>query len=220
MPLKELETDFAMDSSGFGSYQYERWRRVKFQKKLDGKINTRGWRNYVKLHICCGTKTNVITSAQVTYGNQSDMNQLPYLVNQTSNNFNVMRYSADKGYSSKKNMQLIASLDSIPYIAFKDNSVSNGSCPIWNYMYKYFEKHKERYDTFYHKRSNSETVFSMIKMRLGEFLKCKNHQAQKSEVLLKCLVHNICCLIQHIFESNIKIDFNSCEQTYIEHPCT
>lgn len=217
MPLKELETDFSMDATGFGSYQYERWMRVRFQKSLNGKSNTRGWRNYVKLHICCGTKTNVITSAQVTYGNIHDTTELPYLVTQTSNNFNPIRYSADKGYASKKNMQLIASLDSIPYIPFKINSKPEKKPSIWNYMYEYFKTNRERYNSFYHKRSNSETVFSMIKMRLGEFLKCKNHQAQKNEVLLKCLVHNICILVQYIFESNIKVDFNLCEQTYLAH---
>lgn len=217
LPLKHLETDFAMDASGFGSYQYERWMRVRFQKAINGKSSKRGWRNYVKLHICCGTKTNIITAAEVTYGNEADTRYLPNLVKQTSGNFNVKRYSADKGYSSQKNMQLIQALDALPYIAFKKNSTSKSKFPIWNYMHTYFEEHKNRFNTFYHRRSNSETVFSMIKMRLGEFLKCKNHQAQKNEVLLKCLTHNICLLVQYIFESDIKIDFDSCAENYVAH---
>src|SRR5205085_7781208 len=29
MPLKHLEDDFSIDSSGFGAYQYERWIRIR-----------------------------------------------------------------------------------------------------------------------------------------------------------------------------------------------
>jgi len=47
----------------------------------------------------------------------------------------------------------------------------------------------------------------MIKMRLGEFLKSKNYEAQKNELMMKFIVHNICCLVSKIFENNIHIDF-------------
>ena len=40
MPLKKLEDQFSIDSSGFGSYQYERWMRVRFNPgaKRNGEI--------------------------------------------------------------------------------------------------------------------------------------------------------------------------------------
>lgn len=211
LPLKNLETDFAVDSSGFGSYQYERWQRVKW-----GNPTTRGWRNYVKCHITIGTKTNTITAVEVTTGNLSDHNQLPGLVKQTSSNFNAERYSCDKAYSSQKNLQLIASLEALPFVAFKKNSKEGEKkANIWNFMYNLSKEKPELFDRFYHRRSNVESTFSMIKMRLGEFLKSKNFQAQKNEVLLKCLVHNMCCLVQEIFENNIKVNFNLCATDYI-----
>ena len=211
MPLSVIEEDFSLDSSGFGSYQYERWQRVRF-----GDHTKRGWRNYVKAHICVGTMTNVIAAAEVTHGNLHDTKQLPKLVEQTSNNFNAKRYSADKAYLSNFNMRLIASKQAMPFIMFKENSKREG-CKMWQHMYDYFTLHKEQFMSNYHRRSNVESTFCMIKMRLGEFLKSKNHQAQVNEVLLKCLVHNICCLIQEIFERNININFKKCADMYIAH---
>ena len=48
-----------------------------------------------------------------------------------------------------------------------------------------------------------------MKLRLGEFLRSKNHQAQKSELLMKFIVHNITCLVAEIYESDIHIDFRN-----------
>lgn len=211
MPLSVIEEDFSLDSSGFGSYQYERWQRAKW-----GKMPKRGWRNYVKCHIAVGTMTNVITAAEVTYGNLHDTKQLPKLVAQTSKNFNAKKYSADKAYLSNTNMRLIASYQAMPFIMFKKDSTRSG-CKMWNHMYDYFTLNKEEFMRNYHRRSNVESTFCMIKMRLGEFLKSKNHQAQINEVLLKCLVHNICCLIQEIFERNIDINFKKCASCYVAH---
>ena len=216
MPLKELETDFAIDSTGFGCYQYERWMKVKFSNAIRNKEKL--WRNYVKLHASIGTSTNVLTSVEVKEGYSGDSPEFPALAQHTANNFNVKRYSADKAYLSTKNFQIAEALNFIPFIPFKSNSSqSNKNAPLWNKMYIYFKENKQDFDKFYHRRSNVESTFSMIKTRLGEFLRCRNIQGQKSEVLLKCLVHNICCLVQEIFESKIKIDFNSCHEDYIAH---
>ena len=80
IPLNKLEDKFSIDSSGFGSYQYERWMRVRFQKDPTGKMSKRGWRNYLKGHILIGTRTNVICSAEITEGNLADVKQLPKLL--------------------------------------------------------------------------------------------------------------------------------------------
>lgn len=213
MPLKQLETDFAHDSTGFGCYQFERWMKVRF-----GQISEHPeklWRHYVKLHASIGTRTNCITAAEVTNASTGDSPMFEPCAKATANNFNVERYSMDKAYLSKKNMQIAQALDFLPFVPFKSNTShklnENG---LWNYMYVYFKEHRKEFDNFYHRRSNVETTFSMIKTRLGEFLKCRNLQGQKNEVLLKCLVHNICCLVQETFESGIKVDFNICNARY------
>lgn len=205
LPLKSVETDFALDSSGFGSYQYERWIRVRFQRALEKEYSKR---NYVKAHIAIGTTTQIITAVEITPGNFSDTKQLPLLVNRTHENFEPKRWTADKGYSSRKNMQLIGSLEAVPFIAFKNNSTGTSKgCPIWNAMFTYFQMYREQYDKFYHRRSLIESTFSIIKRKYGEFLRSKNFEAQKNEVLLKCLCHNISQLVEEIYQNNINIKF-------------
>jgi transposase len=59
----------------------------------------------------------------------------------------------------------------------------------------------------YHKRSNVETTFHMIKSKFGDAVRSKLERAQINEVLCKVLCHNICCLIQSMFELNLKPKF-------------
>lgn len=215
MPLKVLETDFAVDSTGFGACQYEKWMRVRFQKAINGKSSKRGWRNFLKAHVCIGTATHVITASEITEGNRGDSPQLPYLVKQTSKNFKPLRYSADKAYSSRKNFQLIHSLEALPFIPFKSNAQGTSKgCPIWSAMFTYFQMYREQFLSKYHHRSQVESCFSIVKRKYGEFLKCKNFTAQRNEVLLKFLVHNIACLVEQIFQNNVDIQFRKCASKY------
>jgi transposase len=203
LPLKELEDSYSMDASGFAEYSYDRWMRTRFSKP------TTEWRNYVKGHVCIGTRTNVIISAEVTYGNFHDVKQAPKLL-EPLRMFDPKEVSADKAYNAKLVFQIIDSMGAMPFIPYlkSRNPEANKNNPeIWVRMYQLFKNQKELFMRRYHKRSNVETVFSMIKMRLGEFLKSKNYEAQKNELLVKFLCHNICCLVQEIYENKVKIDF-------------
>jgi len=59
----------------------------------------------------------------------------------------------------------------------------------------------------YHKRSNVETTFHMIKSKFGDSLRSKTPTAQINEALCKVLCHNLCCLIQSMFELSVKPEF-------------
>ena len=127
--------------------------------------------------------------------------------------------SADKGYSSQKNLQIIACLGAIPFIPFKKNvrSNPNDALVIWRVMYRFFKDHKKEFLEHYHKRSNAESVFSMMKRKFGDNVRAKDTVAQVNEVLCrsqvnevlcKILCHNICVLIQEMFELGIQIEFS------------
>jgi len=47
----------------------------------------------------------------------------------------------------------------------------------------------------------------MIKAKFGDSLRSKTKTAQINEALCKVLAHNICCLIQSMFELNVKPEF-------------
>jgi len=84
-------------------------------------------------------------------------------------------------------------------------------------MFLHFRDNKEEFMKKFHKRSNVETVFSMIKVRLGEHLRCKNFVSQTNELLMKFICHNITCLIQEMYELGVKVDFNKCNKVYVSH---
>jgi transposase len=71
-------------------------------------------------------------------------------------------------------------------------------------MFHYFSLKREEYLQYYHKRSNVESTFSMIKAKFGDAIRSKTDVAQVNEVLCKVLGHNICCVISAMYELGIK----------------
>jgi hypothetical protein len=61
-------------------------------------------------------------------------------------------------------------------------------------------RNREEFLTRYHKRSNCESAFSMIKAKFGPVVRSKSRTGQVNEVLAKVLCHNICVLILAMHE--------------------
>lgn len=66
---------------------------------------------------------------------------------------------------------------------------------------------REEFLTHYHKRSNVETTFHMIKAKFGTRVRSKTPVAQTNEILCKVLCHNLCCLVQSFYELGIEAEF-------------
>ena len=200
LPLKDIEVDFAADSSGFSTSVYDSW----FDQKW-GKPRRRA--KFVKAHIMCGVTTNIVTAVRVTAGESSDAKQLPTFVNTTAQNFVVNEVSADKAYLSKRNLRAVEAVGGVAFIPFKVNSTGHQGHhkrdPLWEQMYHYFHLRREEFLVRYHKRSNVESTFSMIKAKFGGFVRSKTANAQVNEVLAKVLCHNIVVLVQAMFEMGV-----------------
>ncbi len=156
-----------------------------------------------------GVKTNIITSVNITDGHSHDSPQLASLVEETSKTFGVREVSCDRAYSSRKNLQLIEDVGAIPYIPFKSNvtgSRGHGSS-AWKKMYHLFMYKHDEFMKAYHKRSNVETCFHMIKTKFRDNVRSKTKTAQINELLCKVLAHNICVVIQEINELGLKGEF-------------
>jgi len=192
--LKSVETDFAVDTTGFSTSQFARWYNFRYGKKSDFRI-------WIKAHLMCGVKTNIVTSAEVTEGKASDCVQFKGLVSRTAENFEIREVSADKAYSSRDNNELVAELGGTPFIPFRSNASKRpwGS-PMWKKMYHFYNLHREEFLQHYHKRSNVETAVHMIKSKFGSRLRSKDKTAQINELLAKVLCHNICVVIQEMHE--------------------
>ncbi|MCA1625276.1 MAG: transposase [Acidobacteria bacterium] len=204
LPLAEIEKHFAVDASGLSTSQGFTWLHAKYTEPR--LINKKDW---LKIHICCGTKTNIISAVEVTERHEADSNYFETLVKDTVKNFEMEEISADKGYLSKANLQTAIDNNAIPYIAWKANSraTNKEGNHLWNKLYHYYALNQDKFLEHYHKRSNVETAFFMIKAKFGGSLRSKTRTAQINEALCKILAHNICVLNQSMFELGIKPDF-------------
>ncbi len=204
LPLAEIEKNFAVDASGLSTTTGFTWLHAKFTEPR--LIDKKDW---LKIHICTGVKTNIISAVEVTERFESDSNYFEPLVEKTANNFQMEQVSADKAYLSRANLQTAVNNNAVPFIAWKANSkMSNREGNhLWNRLFHWYCLNQEKFFEHYHQRSNVETTFSMIKAKFGGSLRSKTRTAQINEALCKILAHNICVLIQSMYELNIKPEF-------------
>jgi transposase len=195
LPLKSVETDFAVDSSGFTTCRFTRWFDHKY-----GQV--RQQHDWVKCHLICGVKTNIVTAVEILGRNTNDSIVLPALVENTAQNFQIAEVSADKGYASRSNAALVASVGATPFISFASHHRGNGG-GTWEKMYHYFQFRRTEFLSHYHKRSNVESTFSMMKRKFGDSLRSKTDVAMVNETLCKILCHNLVVLIHEMCELGI-----------------
>jgi transposase len=195
LPLQAVEIDFAADSSGFTTSRFTRWYDVKYGKE-------RVKHEWVKAHIMCGVKTNIITAVEIGGKHANDVPFFPPLIEATARHFLINEISADKGYGSRAATDAVVNVGATPFIALKGNATGNAG-GTWQQMFHYFMFRKEEFLKHYHKRSNVESTFSMMKRKFGDSLRSKTDVAMVNETLCKVLCHNLVVLIHEMYELGI-----------------
>ena len=115
LPLRSVETKFAIDSSGFSTCKFERW----FDHKYGVTRRTCSW---VKVHVASGVKTNVVTAVRILDKDAGDSPQFTPLVRQTAQNFTIDEVSADKAYCSYENFEAVADCGGTGFMPFRSNA--------------------------------------------------------------------------------------------------
>ena len=209
VPLSPLETEFSVDSSGFGTtIRDEQWADAKWGTAESRKAYTGS--TWTKAHFMVGNYTNVITAAFVTpsLAKSGDSPQLRKLLAITSRHFNVKGVYGDKAYPSGPNLKAIIDEGARAYVPFKKNSVyrnpraKNGK--LWNTLLTYFRNNTEEFYKGYHRRSNVEANFSAVKRLFDELTRSKHPVARVNEVLLKAVAYNITRVIHAQYIDGIK----------------
>jgi transposase len=196
LPLKAVETDFAVDSSGFSTSRFCRWFDEKYGVQRSG-------RDWVKCHLACGVKTHVVTAVEILDRNSADSPQFGPLVRSTGEHFKIGEVSADKAYLSVENIETVFDQGGTPFIAFKENSTGDRG-GLFAKMFHFYSMNRDEYMAKYHKRSNVESVFNMVKAKFGDSVRSKSNTAMRNEVYCKLIAHNLCCLIMSQFELGIE----------------
>jgi len=200
LPVAGLETDFAVDSTGFRTTTFSAYNSEKY-----GLNKEHQW---LKAHLCVGVKTNIVAAITITDGTAGDSPQFSPLIKQTSEGFTINEVSADMAYSSRDNLNMVNNIGGTPYIPFKKSATDKqrGSS-MWVKMYHYFMLNKEDFMEHFHKRSNIESTNAAIKRKFGETLKSKNWVAQVNELLAKIIAYNLTVVIHEMYENGINPEF-------------
>ncbi len=166
-------------------------------------------REWVKVHLMCGINTKVVSSVEISGWEAHDSPYFKPLVETTARHFRVHEVSADKAYPSRKNLAAVEAAGGTPYIPFKENMAASSldEESMWAKMYHQYAFNREAFLGHYHKRSNAETAFSMIKDKFGDAVRSKSDTAQVNEVLCKVLCHNICVVAMAGHELGIEPTF-------------
>jgi transposase len=209
LPLRAVETGFAVDSSGFSTSRFIRWYDCKHGVE-------RREHDWVKVHLACGVKTQVVTAAAIYNRDAADSPVLPELLNKTREAFAVEEMYADKAYLSVENVEAIFAAGGIPFIAPKSNT-TGAAGGLFEKMVHYYLFRREEFLAHYHMRSLVESTFSAIKRKYGDSVRSKTPVAMKNEVLAKLVCHNLCCVILSQLELGIDAEF-WCEDATREEP--
>lgn len=213
-PLKLVESSFAVDSSGFSTSRFERWYDEKY-----GALRKRA--DWVKCHLMCGVRTNIVTAVELG-GSSADIVHMPSMLDTTAQFFEMDEVSADKAYLSRQVVKRINEHDATPLIPMKsDSSVKRTDHREWKRIFSHFHYQQEDFLARYHKRSNVESTFSMMKAKFGDSLRSKTDTAMHNEVLCKVLCHNICRVIFAAYSLGVVPEFDrrDLEQPGTLSPC-
>jgi transposase len=132
---------------------------------------------------------------EVTPTDSVDAPQFAGLVEKTARRFPIREVSADNGYLSLENLHTVAGIGAMVYIPLKQCTTGVRPDMLWNRMWRYYMFQRKTFLQDYHKLSNVETTFSMIKAKFGHVIRAKLPVVPVDEVLHKALSDNLCARI-------------------------
>jgi len=209
-PLATIETSFAVDATGISKkYGNTTWMKIRHTPEEEKKR-----RDYAKLHIVTGCKTNIICAAKITKGTSHESPFFQPLMQETAKNFKPKNVCADMGYLSRSNVKFVRyKLKALPWMPPKKNIrvYTKARLGAWNAMFYIFQEHQAFFAEHYHQRSNVEATFSALKRKFGDFCRCKQETTQENEILCKLVCFNVCVLAETLLLEEITIPFMEVE---------
>ena len=185
----QTPTDVVIDSTGLKVFGEGEWKM-----RTHGKQKRRTWR---KLHVAANPNTFELTAVALTESNIHDCNVMETLLFKDKTLGNVY---ADGAYTFKKNFDVIAEKGGKPFIpprsgtAIADHeNLSKGEIlrnELLREMMAVGGKVVWKKISGYHRRSLVETQMSRIKTILGNHLKSRHFDNQKTEAVIMANILN------------------------------
>ena len=177
------------DSSGFETTHASRY-YVWRAKRMDFPRKHMLYRRYGKLQVLIDCRRHLILGAFACRGPTPDVHQLRDLLIRCVPGLKLTSFVADAGYDSEANHVMLREEKHIRSVipAKHGRPSKDGKPPAGRWrrvMHCRFNR------AVYRRRSQVETVFSMIKRNFGGTLGARSYWSQQRELLLKVLTHNI-----------------------------
>ena len=183
----------AIDASGFEAHHVSNYyvRRHAKGGKAAGKWQITTYRRFPKLAVVCDCQTHLILSAVAERGPKPDFDHWIQAMSQAVDRATIATLLADAGYDAEW-IHLAAR------IAFGVRTIipptrGRPSCELPTGYYR--RRMAKHFNTpLYRQRSQVETVFSVLKRRLGSAVNAYSPWSHRRALLLKVLTNNIMIL--------------------------
>jgi hypothetical protein len=150
------------------------------------------YHHYPKLGVVCSTDDHFVFSLDAGRGPRPDVDEFRPLVGGATRIVRLVQLAADAGYDSERNHEFARDEHGIRTIIPAKHGRPTDKLPSGRYR----RLMKVRFDReAYRRRSQVETVISMIKRRQGAHVHARSYHSQCRELRLLVLTHNIMILV-------------------------
>jgi hypothetical protein len=180
----------AIDSTGFectSASGYFVRRRVRVAQPWKSVV----YHHFAKLGIVCDGDDHFILACRVGRGPRPDVDEFRPLVAEALRHVRLAQLAADAGYDSEPNHRFARDDHSVRTIMPAKHGRPSAKPPTGRYR----RLMKSRFDRrAYRRRSQVETVISMIKRRQGAHVRGRPHHGRCRDLRLLALTHNVMIL--------------------------
>ena len=192
----------AIDSTGFectpASGYYVRRRRY-----VGGPWKTVVYHRFPKLGVVCDGDDHFILAYRTGRGPRPDVDEFQPLVAEALRIVRLSQLTADAGYDSEPNHRFARDDHGVRTIIPAKHGRPSDKSPTGRYR----RLMKMRFDRpAYRRRSQVETVISMIKRRQGAHVRGHSYHSQCRDLRLLALTHNVMILVF------IKVFYRACQE--------
>ena len=199
LPLIGLESSFAVDGTSFGPSVYDCYHTQKHGSRAQRRAPTPKHR-WVDAKIVFGTRTHVIAAVQITEQHVAESPLMPELLRRVvANGGRVTDWCGDAAYLAWYNIEAVEKAGGRPYFDWKRGVTGKTNLTVRR-LYNKFLADQDDYWDHYGKRSLAETGNQMMKVRFGHYLRSRVPHAQYAESMLRCICHNVACLVMAVKE--------------------
>jgi len=165
---------------------------VRRRSRVENPGKTIVYHHYPKLSVVSSTDDHFIYALDARRGPRPDVDEFRPLVAEATQVVRLVQLAADAGYDSEGNHEFARDEHGIRTIIPAKHGRPTTKLPTGRYR----RLMKERFDReAYRRRSQVETVISMIKRRQGAHVHARSYHSQCRELRLLVLTHNIMILV-------------------------